>query len=551
MTINLTLKASWFKPLGRLWRLFTPEQWIALLSAVLAVAATTWSYSQGYIVAYGDAESHLNISKRVVHSLTPGFAQLGGIWLPLPHLLMLPFVYFDPLWRTGLAGSIVSGAAFVVSAVYLYKLAFLVAESRAAGLVAALVFVTNPNVLYLATTPMTELLLIVFFVLSTYHFVRYLKDREDILALILAAFFGFCAVLSRYDAWFLVAFEALALLLAHAPWQKVPKKLSELLSLWHRPSWERLQGRLVLFGILAFFGIFLWLGWDYLILGDPLYFTNSEFSAKSQQMAWEARGQLPAKHNLPLSLLYYLVTTMSNVGVLVFLAMLAGLAYYLGNPQDKNRLSISLVLSVPFIFNVVSLFLGQSVIFIPHVTPVGYDWRLFNVRYGVMMAPFAAFYVGYLFSRSRAAGRALIACLLVLQVGLYLVGYSKVTSFEDGVRGLSSAVAKLPDAQFWIQRNYDGGLVLTDDFARTISIVRSGIPMEQVIYVGTKPYWEESLEAPEKYATWIVMQENDEVWKNIWERPDVQGRLYKYFVKVYTSPQILIFKRNPNVRAEN
>jgi hypothetical protein len=27
----------------------------------------------------------------------------------------------------------------------------------------------------------------------------------------------------------------------------------------------------------------------------------------------------------------------------------------------------------------------------------------------------------------------------------------------------------------------------------------------------------------------------------------MQGRLYKYFVKAYTSPEILIFKRNPAV----
>ena len=35
----------------------------------------------------------------------PGLAQLGGVWLPLPHLLMLPFVRKMEWWQNGLAGA--------------------------------------------------------------------------------------------------------------------------------------------------------------------------------------------------------------------------------------------------------------------------------------------------------------------------------------------------------------------------------------------------------------------------------------------------------------
>jgi hypothetical protein len=83
-----------------------------------------------------------------------------------------------------------------------------------------------------------------------------------------------------------------------------------------------------------------------------------------------------------------------------------------------------------------------------------------------------------------------------------------------------------------------------DDYARTVSIVRSGIPMHEVIYIGNKPYWEESFYQPEKYATWIVMQKEDQVWKAINDNRIIRNRMYKYFSKVYTSPDILIFKRN-------
>ncbi|MDR3643274.1 MAG: hypothetical protein P4L74_06655 [Candidatus Doudnabacteria bacterium] len=541
MVISLTIKNSWIGGVKRLAGIISPEQWVAVAALFLAVASTAYSFAMGYIISYGDAESHLNIAKRVVDSLTPGFAQLGGIWLPLPHLLLIPFVYSDFLWRTGLAGSIVSGACFIVSAVFLYKTVFLVSKNRAAALFGALVFILNPNILYLQTTPMSELVLIVFFILSTYYFIKYVGDQSDLPALLLAAFYGFCATISRYDGWFLVAIEAVVLILlplAGAP--KSPGKFWQ----FAKSSYKKIEGKAVLFSTLAFFGIILWFGWGWLILGDPLYFTDSDYSAKSQQLAWAARNELPGKGHAVVSFLYYFVTSMSNAGVIMFTLAIFGLAVYLFKNKSPGRWFVAAVLLAPFIFNVLSLYLGQSVIFIPSLTPTSYDWTLFNVRYGVMMVPCVAFCAGYLFSQIRPGGRSLLAILSVLQIGLFVVGYSPVISMQDGVVGLSSEIHQVPDAQYFVDKNYDGGLVLQDDFARTISIIKSPIPMKNTIYVGNKPYYQESLQEPEKYARWIFMQQNDEIWKALYDDPAMQGRLYKYFTKVYTSPTILIFKRN-------
>ncbi|OGK10817.1 hypothetical protein A2767_05890 [Candidatus Roizmanbacteria bacterium RIFCSPHIGHO2_01_FULL_35_10] len=497
------------------------------ITIILALISTAIAFSQDLIVAYGDAESHLNIAKRVVHSITPGMAQLGGIWLPVPHLLMVPFVFFDPFWRTGLAGSIVSGAMFIISAIFLFKLTLLLTKNKYAAFIASLVFVLNPNILYLQSTPMTELTLVAFFLMSSYFFINYILNENDIQSLLLAAFFGFCAVLTRYDGWFLVLFEALTII---------------LLYLRKRHDWEKTEGKLLLFSTLAFFGVAIWMMWDFLILGDPFYFTNSQFSAATQQQNWLKRGELPAYHNLPLAFAYYMVTAMSNGGVIIFLAAVAGFILYLSEKKGLHRFFIAFILLVPFIFNVFTLFVGQSVIFIPHLTPVGFEWRLFNVRYGVLMIPVIALFFGYAFFKAKNAGaKILLIALFLMQFGLYFVGYSKIISLSDGIEGLSHA--KRPDAENFIRKNYDKGLVLIDDYARTLSIIRSGVPMQNIIYIGNKPYWEVSLVAPERYASWIIMQKDDDVWNAIYDKKDVQGRLFKYFKKVYTSPQILIFRR--------
>lgn len=548
MTINFSIPLEHFKKVAHI---FNRVSWIKacfLLSLLLSAGSTAYFFQEGTLIAYGDAESHLNISKRVIHSLTPGLAQLGGIWLPLPHLLMVPFVYIDYLWRTGLAGAIVSGICFIISSIYIYKTSFLLLNNKTASLVAYLVFVTNPNILYMQSTPMTELPLILFFVLSSYYFLLWLKNTDDILALIKAGLWGLCASLSRYDGWFLVAVQSVLVCVANFAFDNN-------LTQWRQITWEKFkhtfykaEGQTILFTTLAFAGIVFWLSWDWIILGDPLYFTSSQFSAKSQQQGWLAKKQLPAYHDLIESVKYYTVTSMSASGILLFGVAISGLILFIKDKTDPKKYFILPLLMVPYMFYVLTLFMGQSLIFIPHITPITFEWTLFNVRYGVMMISIVAIFVAYCFHYVKSFGKIVILSLCCAQLGLYIIGYSKVIAYDDGTIGLSSN--KNPDAQFWLAKNYDSGLVLMDDYKRIFSLIRTNIPMQKVIYIGNKPYWEESLKNPELYAKWIIIQKDDTMWKTFYETTDKQGRLYKYYEKVYTSDDILIFKLSSQYRTK-
>ena len=64
---------------------------ICSLTALVALFALL-VLSHGYILYYGDAQSHLNISRGIIDSRTPGYDQLGTVWLPVLHLICLPFV---------------------------------------------------------------------------------------------------------------------------------------------------------------------------------------------------------------------------------------------------------------------------------------------------------------------------------------------------------------------------------------------------------------------------------------------------------------------------
>lgn len=524
---NKTAFDRFFEKFGLFFSQHT-ERIIFVLSLLGAIIATCISYFHGWILAYGDAESHIDISKSIVNGLTPGFAQIGGIWLPLTHLLMVPLVYFNPLWRTGLAGSIISGIFYITACVYIFKLTKLITDNLFASFISFIVFGTNLNILYMQSTPMTEIPLIAFFVLSTYYYVKYLYKINSIPSLLLAGFFALCASLTRYDGWFLVLFEAIFIIFP---------------GIFNRNNFAKKQGDAILFITLAAFGIIGWMVWCWAIFGNPLYFDTSVYSAKSQQLAWLQRNELPGYHNLLISLIYYVYASLANSGLIIFLLAFAGAIVFITSKSSKSPLAVLTILFVPFIFNVLSLFLGQSVIFIPSLTPKDFEYHLFNVRYGIMMIPFMAVFFGYLVSRVHISVKVLLIGMLIMQSAIFFSGISPVITLADGTQGLSAE--KVPEnVEEFINKNYDGGLVLLDNQARTISITQSTMPMENIIYVGNKPYWDISLKHPEKYAKWIIMQKNDAVWTALYDNETVRGDLYKYFKKVYTSPNILIFERN-------
>src|SRR3974390_2496023 len=72
---------------------------VALLSTAASLVAFAIYFRRGDLLLYGDAVAHINLARRMFDSLTPGFNQLGTVWLPLPHLLMAPLVGNGWLWR--------------------------------------------------------------------------------------------------------------------------------------------------------------------------------------------------------------------------------------------------------------------------------------------------------------------------------------------------------------------------------------------------------------------------------------------------------------------
>src|ERR1017187_6779051 len=79
---------------------------VVLAATVISLVAYVTTVRLRGVLLYVDSISHLGIARWVVSCPSPAVAQLGYVWLPLPHLLRLPFVWISPLNQNGFAGSI-------------------------------------------------------------------------------------------------------------------------------------------------------------------------------------------------------------------------------------------------------------------------------------------------------------------------------------------------------------------------------------------------------------------------------------------------------------
>lgn len=174
---------------------------VLALGALALGAAVAWHYfAQDLALSHYDAKAHLVVARRVGDSLTPGWKQFGGVWLPLPHLLNALPVQVDAFYRTGASGTAISVASFAAAAACLALLILRVTGSRVAGLAAAGVFLSDPNVLYLQSTPMTEPLLLALLAAAVLAVVEWCREARlgdtwrpgAVVAL---------ACLTRYEAW--------------------------------------------------------------------------------------------------------------------------------------------------------------------------------------------------------------------------------------------------------------------------------------------------------------------------------------------------------------
>jgi hypothetical protein len=533
---------------------------LTFLACASSAAAFFYYWHTGELLLYGDAVAHINIARRVIDSRTPGLLQLGTVWLPLPHLLMLPLIWSNWMWQTGVGGSIPSMLAYVAGVVGIFRLVrnglqFLPGskeEARVSAWFAALVYGLSPNVLYLQSTAMTEPLYLAVFIWATVflsEFAQHLQRAEDASArrsLFSCGLVLVLGILTRYDGWFMAAIYALVAMIALIK-ASLRSGLPPFYFLYDR-AWRR---TLISFVLLLAITPCAWFVYNQHEFKDPLAFARGPYSARGI----EARTHNPGGWHHPgwnaprTGATYFVESAKLNMAaterserIWLYSALLASvmLAGFI------RPLWTWLLLWIPVPFYAISMAWGGVPIFMPKWWPFSY----YNVRYGTQLIPvFAVFgaLLLYLFLRrfSWLEAKRLVAIGAVLFLTWCYYGVWRETPIclrEARVNSvdriaietkLAAELAQLPpDATVLMYLGEHGG-----------ALQQIGFPLKRTINECHRRHWQSALMNPAMMADFVVATNGDPLAQAVADHPEGLTKVAELSVPRQSS--IAIYRTHP------
>jgi 4-amino-4-deoxy-L-arabinose transferase-like glycosyltransferase len=432
---------------------------VALAAMVVGIVAFWFASRHDLMFLYADARSHLTIARRLIDGPNHGIVQLGTVWLPLPHLVLAPFVAIQSWWHTGAAAIPIDIVCLMIESLAIFSLVRRLTKTRWAAWVAVAILLTNPSILYLHTTALTEPVLFASLLATAAMLAKWAAAPKAFSGGEIAVYCGLpaaAAVLSRYDGWAFVAAAGLFVaVVAQVRWKQ----------------WRYSVHITRCFATPPVIAAVWWMWFNWVNFGDPLEFQRGQYSAQAQQAILAKAHQLPDMGNVPRSLHTMAAATWRGAGWLVVGAALLGMVlwawrYWRSLP---GYVAWMLVL-VPFGFYVLSLYTGQAAL---RLDDSG-GQSMFNLRYGVEVVPglavFAALGLFVLAGRPKIQlGRewrvAVIVFAFVL-VGVQAVAWwpdwQAVPVVKEGL-GQRAAGAGQYAAAEWMNRNAKHGIVAIDD----------------------------------------------------------------------------------------
>ena len=442
---------------------------LAGLSAVALGICAAWFYAQSDLtLSHYDAKAHLVVARRVIDSLTPGWRQIGAVWLPLPHVLNLLPVQIDACYRTGASAVALSVLSFGLMAYACTRLILDATGSRVAALSGLAVVALNPDILYLQSTPMTEPLLLGLTALSVALLSRWVDSdatgSRTPTGLAMAA-----ACLTRYEAW---PMTVAALVVAG-------------FALWRRglpfPTAARRVAGLAAFpaaaGVAFLFQSRLTVGqW---LVSDGFYVADNPDTGR----AFKTAGSIWwASHHL------------NGYGVL--LCGVAGAAAVLvAGLRSRSRASLLVVLAMAG-----AAALPWYAFFSGHP---------FRFRYVVPLVPALAVWAGIgvgLLPRYGGLAAALLIALTLLETRPFSLSSPMVVEAQ---LDREHAIGRRTVTEF-LREHRDRGLILASlgslsHYVQELS--RIGVNVRDVVHEGNGDLWTAALESPRSRVRWILIEE--------------------------------------------
>ncbi|MBI3969097.1 MAG: glycosyltransferase family 39 protein [Chloroflexi bacterium] len=368
------------------------ESTLVLLAGLVLYSFMVWLVVFRLNLFVTDGMARTIAAWRVFFGPDPKLSEIGFIWAPLPTLLQLPLVLVPVLQEKGLSGNVLTAIMGAFTLGSLNRIFRGYGLSRQVRYTLLALFAINPMILFYSSNALSEMTFIFFTLLSVDYLLGWHRTRA-IRPLISLGFAVGLALLARYDtavhAWLLLP---VLYLLIHERVAK-PSEAQALLVTYFAP--------------VCFFGG-LWVLFNLMIMGDPLYFARGAYSNTAQigyQMA--LLSNIARLTGNPVEIAKFMSQQITELFP-IFSVALVGL--FVDAARTRHRLSLSvalLALSFPA-FQTLNFLTGQSAAFL---------------RYFILAIPYGYWMAAHLIARL-APGSNRSAVTAVLVVGLALSNVS-------------------------------------------------------------------------------------------------------------------------------
>ena len=499
---------------------------IFVAGLLLGIGCFIYYYANHLTVAHYDAKAHLLVARRMVDSISPGYSQLGVNWLPLIHLVYLPFVVFESQYRSGFLPSLISVFAFALSGFLVYRISYRLTSSITAGVFAALVLLGNPNLRYMQSCPLTEPLYMALLLLATYSLIRWREEGCKSLPW-QAAIWTSLGAMCRYEGW--CFFAGVILLLTYDYWTR------------HAPRRKLLQAGAVFLAVVGIPAI-VHFGFIFLRLGDT--FLNRVAQGHPAPYVTYQRPFL--------SVVYHLGELSQMAALLPLLAAGAGLILFLAQRSEFRRRLPLLLLWLPSLINISALYWGL----------------IYRVRYSVLLLPAVAVFGSLVTTSDTAKKRSLLLLLIVVLglpwftwymhrihplsapmpgpgalvlpvVGLVVFLAARIKQWYSAplmllcvlgmnvpplAREVRPMMVETMEHEFieseretvlhFLKQKYDGKRILIDMGTEAPLVYDTGLDIKEFVYnEGREVLWHDAAKNPERVVGWLCFQKGDAVWQ--------------------------------------
>jgi hypothetical protein len=486
-----------FPPLARL---------VARLSALLGLYAVYFYAISGLTLSHYDAKAHLVVARRIIDSITPGWEQIGAVWLPLPHLLNMLPVQIDALYRTGGAAIAISVLSQAMGVAAIASMVLLLTASPAGAILAATLFATNPNVLYLQSTPMTEPMLFGLTALQVClltHWVMNgsIEDRRRSIGWVTVM-----ACLTRYEAWPITGCAIAASL--YAWWRRGAPLLKNV----RAHAWLALYPLMTVAGFMLLSRVTVneWFVSGGFFVPDPTLRGN--LSVGYEKIV-EGATLLAGSR----------LVRIAQVSVVVVVVLSVW-------RRERAPMSIALALFGAMALPVAAYFAGHP----------------FRMRYEIPLILAASVAIGLAVGQLR--GWAKPAAALV-----FLLVYLQRPPFDP--RAPMLAEAQLDSVNSTrrqvvtgcLQRQYDGGTIMVSmgslgHYMQELS--QAGFEIKDFLHEGNGPIWDSAFtRGPAPLAKWVLIEEEAEGGDAVSQRYRLRRRLLEPYERVCEGGNVALYRR--------